>query len=154
MKLRKHGRATVWSLLLLVSVGACKAIEVPRSEPRVSALATSISQRSAGLFETLRSETAPECRFEAHAAAYSALRSDAAELQTIAAGTPNDGALNRGANGLVRALEGATRSHELASQNTGDPFGLCMAPRAITANADAIARATEAILKLQQERGL
>ena len=98
----------------------------------------------------LRTKAAPECGFTPNAQAYAQMRADAAALGSRV--SADDAPMRRAADGLTRAITDAERVHQLASQTTDDRHGLCLAPGAITLNADAIARATAAINALQQSR--
>lgn len=145
---RREVAAAVPALLL----GACATVglSVPPADPEVARLSAAVGERAAAFYAGLPARTAPDCGFAAGEPTYAAMRADAAALAGRVPG--GDGAMRRAAAGLTRAVAAAERSHRLASETTDDPSGPCLAPGAITLNADAVARATKAVADLQRER--
>jgi hypothetical protein len=148
-----------WCLMLMAGVlpiAGCNGLGPPISsgrqslDPEITRLAASIGDRSSMLYGSLPGKTAPDCSFSAKESVYAAMKADAAALQ---ARVPlGDGPLRRTAASVVSTVDRVSLSHEKASANTGDRFGACLAPGAITLNADAIARATKAVEDVQQAR--
>ncbi|UVO51135.1 hypothetical protein M0208_11605 [Sphingomonas sp. SUN019] len=134
----------------LAAVGGCAT--VPGPDPVVTTSNDQIATQAKTFYATLATKTAPDCAFEANAATYATLKTDAGKLRDHVAGAGEDTALLTAATELDKAVAGAERSHQLASARTDDPSGACLAPDVLTLNADAIARATDAIKQLQQAR--
>ncbi len=104
---------------------------------------------SGAYFAALSTRAAPECSYEHNMNLYILLGEHAASLQARLAATGSSSALLRAAEALSRAIEGARQSHQLASADSADINGLCMAADAISLNAGAIARASSAIAATQ-----
>ena len=147
----------VAALAATLLLGACETIglpaaSIPPADPEVGRLNEAIGGRASTLYVGLPAKTAPDCAFPANEAAYGAMRADAGALEQRVAAGPGDRVMTNAARSLATAVTAAEDTHRLASANTGDRFGACMAPGTITLNAGAIARATEAIANLQRER--
>jgi hypothetical protein len=132
----------------LVAVGGCAT--VPPPDPFVTTAADQIGSEAKTFYATLATKTAPDCALDANAASYATLKTDAGKLREHVAGAGKDAALLTAVTELDKAIAGAERSHQLASARTDDPSGPCLAPDALTLNADAIARAIDGIKTLQQ----
>ncbi|PZQ59008.1 MAG: hypothetical protein DI544_12555 [Sphingomonas taxi] len=121
------------------------------ADPEARRLNSAVEQQASTFYAALPAKAAPDCGFDASAPTYAAMRADAAAME---AHTPEkDRAMRRAAAALTHVIDESARSHQLASASTDDRFGACMAPGAITLNADAVARATQTIERLQRERG-
>lgn len=137
-------------IAILIAAGGCAS--VPPADPVVSTSAEQIANEAKTFYAALATKPAPDCSLDANAAGYAGLRTDAGKLREHVEAAGKDPALLNAVTELDKALTRAERSHQLASARTDDPSGLCLAPGALTLNADAIARATDGIRTLQQAR--
>ncbi|MEG3166520.1 hypothetical protein U1701_18270 [Sphingomonas sp. PB2P19] len=124
----------------------------PPPDAEIARINDLIRRESAAFYTELAGKTAPGCAHDSNSLRYVLLRDRAQSLVQRAATTPGDRPMQNAAAGLAKAVDAAERVHERASATTADPSGVCMAPGAITLNADAMARATTAIANLQAER--
>lgn len=132
-------------------LGACATIPAPDRE--LSRIAEAIGVESASHYAALSAKPTPECAYAANQAAYANLTAQAAQLTTHLSITKASPMLTRAGAALAKAVADARASHELASARSDDAFGLCMAPGAITLNADALTRASAAIASTQNRAG-
>lgn len=148
---------TLAAMAAALSLSGCgetgrPTLSVPPADPEIARLDGDIATRAQALYAALPAKTAPDCAYDANMAAYAAMTADVDAMKQHAATRSDDGAMQRASTALAETIAKAEESHKLASAKTDDRFGACMAPGAITLNADAIARATKAIADLQTER--
>lgn len=134
----------ILTLGLAASLAACATL-MKGGDPQVAARADAIGAEAQAYFTALADKTSPECDLAHNAAAYDRLDLMALQLQADIATAKGSLALDRAAKALARTLADARESHALASANSSDPSGTCLAPGALALNRDAIARASTAI---------
>ena len=138
-------------ILMPLVLAACVTASPPDFE--VARIADAIHAEAASFYGGLAAKPAPDCAYAPNRAAYASLAAQAAQLTDHLAGGRASPMLKRAATALAAAMESARASHEAASAREGDAFGLCLAPAAISLNADALARASAAISNTQNRTG-
>lgn len=140
------------TVVILLSVAGCAGFPgaPPPKNPLIASDAMRIGGEAHAFFASLTAKTAPDCGFTANAATYDTLR---AEVTTLRARVPaKNGTMATAIDALARTVDGAAHAHDLASRRTDDANGVCLAPAAITLNADAVDRAAGAVLTLERKR--
>jgi hypothetical protein len=139
-------------LIAALLLGGCITGPVVR-DSEAAAMALSIRSEAIGYYAGLSAESSTECGYEQNMNTYRRLQETAGRLSARLEQLDAGPALLRAADALARTLEGSRLSHQLASAKADDAYGVCMAPGAITLNADAIARASQAIADTQISGG-
>ena len=152
MTWKSHRVLTALSLIATFSLGGCITAS-PVQDPQTAVLAEAISSESGRYFALLTARAAPGCDYEHNMNEYARLGEISAQLTARLADRNAGAALMRAGHALSRTIELARISHQRASARTGDTNGACMAPGAITLNADAVARASRAIASTQITSG-
>ncbi len=135
--------------LLALALTACQTLNPVPPDPLIAELARSINTRASAFFSALAATQAPDCDFEHNAPAYADLAGLAGRLQVHLASGAAEQPMRRAADALARAIADARLIHEKASAVATDPSGPCLAREAITLNAGAIGRASQAIVMTQ-----
>ena len=139
------------AICMPLALAACASLPLPDRE--VARIADAIHAGAGDFYAGLAAKTSPDCAYAANAAGYAALGTQAAELHSHLAARRASAMLRRAGAALAAAIEGARASHEAASANIDDQFGLCLAPGALALNTDALARASAAIVSTQDRAG-
>lgn len=136
--------------LLIAALTVAGCITAPiLSDDEAAMLAATARTESGRFYAALAAASEPECSYEHNMNEYASLHATARRLSARLAQIHASAALLRAAGALVRTIEDSRISHQLASARTDDVNGACMAPGAIALNADAIARASQAIADTQ-----
>lgn len=143
-----------YQLALLVPIALSGCALLPRlADPQVVTLATRISTEASVFFTGLATRQTPDCAFQANFGTYDHLAVLADALKQHLSANGASPALIQASDALLRTIGDARASHAAASARTDDPAGTCMVPGAIDLNAEAIARASQAIASTQTATG-